>query len=109
MRQVDAESHDGCATGRGAPDKDRTVPAEMPGPFHPAGVEEPGLLMTLGVDAAQVRTFVMVVGETGESQIAGDGLAAVLLGDDVIDLEPGGRKGRRKLQPDVTSKSKLAS
>src|SRR5437868_15263334 len=59
----------------------------MTRPFLAAGIEEPRALTSLGIDAAEVRAFMVIVGKAGEREIAGDRLAPVLFGNDVIDLE----------------------
>src|SRR5437762_797725 len=87
MRQVDAEYGDGRAADRGAADQDWPGPAEVTHPPVPPRVEEPRALASVGVDACEVRALVVVVGEAGEREVAGDRLAPVLFGDDVIDLE----------------------
>jgi hypothetical protein len=87
MGPVDSEHGDGCTANIGAADQERAIPTKMAAPLVAARMEEPCALASLRINAREVRAFVMVVGETGEGEIARDGLAAVLFGDDMIDLE----------------------
>src|SRR5262249_27640002 len=67
-------------------------PPEMPRPLMPSGVEEPRSLVSLGINTPEVRALVVITGKARESQVARDRLAAMLLCDDVIDLEGRGRE-----------------
>lgn len=87
MIHVDAEYGNGGAADGGAADQDRPVPAEVTRPLVTARIEEPRAPARFGIDAGKVRTFVMVVGEASERKVAGDRLAPMLFGDDVIDLK----------------------
>src|SRR5206468_1999052 len=80
-----------------AADQNRALPTEVPRPFVPAWVEEPGPFPSFRVDPGQVRAFVVVVGETGKGEIGRDRFAAVLLGNDVVELEPRRRVRLREL------------
>ena len=72
--------------GRSSND-DGTIPAKMPGPFHPAWIEEPSLLVGLWVDAAQIRPLVKIAVITGPAQVVGVRVAAMSLRDDMIGLK----------------------
>ena len=54
---VDVKQGDGDAADRREADQNRTVPAEMRGPFVAAGIEEPGESAGFPVQAGQVGTF----------------------------------------------------
>ena len=58
-----------------------------------------GLLTASGVDAGQVRPFVVVIRQASEGKVRGDREAAVLLRDDRIDLETG--RGERLREPTI--------
>ena len=70
MRQIAAEHGDGRAADGGAADQDRPVPAEVTGPPVAARIEQPRALASLGIDACEVRAFMVVVGEAGEREVA---------------------------------------
>src|SRR5262245_32224826 len=87
MRQVDGQDSDRRPPDRRAADEERPSPAEVPGPGHPPRVKEPGELAAPGIEAGEVGALVVVAREAGQGQVAGNGLTAVLLGDNVVDLE----------------------
>jgi hypothetical protein len=68
-------SDDSRAADGGAADQDRPLPAEVTGPFVAAGMKEPCALVRFGIDAREILAFMVVVGEAGERQIAGNRLA----------------------------------
>jgi hypothetical protein len=68
-------------------DEDRTLPCEMLGPAILARVKQSHELAGARIQAGDVRAFVAVAVVAGEREVRGDRLAAVLLGDDVIDLK----------------------
>jgi hypothetical protein len=72
MPQVDAKHGDGRAADGRAADQDRSVPAEVTSPSVAARIEEPGAFARLGIDACEVRSLMVVVGEAGERKVAGD-------------------------------------
>lgn len=87
MRYIDAKHSDGSAANCSAADQEWTGPAEMPMPFLAPWIEEPRSLPRLGIDASKVWTFMVVVGEAGERKVAGNCLASMLFGDDMIDFK----------------------
>ena len=87
MGQVNAEDGDRRAANGGETDEDRPFPAKVAVPLVAAGIEEPSAFASLGIDACKIRAFTVVVGEAGQREVAGRGLARVLFSDDVIDLE----------------------
>src|SRR5262249_7466459 len=58
-------------------------------PLMAAGIEEPRALAGLGIDAGEVRAFMVVIGEACEREIAGDAPTAMLFGGDMIDFKLG--------------------
>ncbi len=91
-RQIDRQQGDrGSPNGR-PPDEDRPLPAEVPRPFVTAGVEEPDLLSGPGIDTRQIGSFVVVVRQASEGQVGSDRAAAMLLRNDVMDLEASRRE-----------------
>lgn len=84
----------GQHSDRGTPDcgssnQYRTLPPEVPRPFLPPRIEEPGSLTCLRIDASQIGPFVIVVGQTCKSQIRVERETAVLFRDDMVELEAG--------------------
>ena len=51
-------------------------------------VEQPDDLASLGIQTGQVRPFVFVAAQTRPGEIVGHRRAAVLFGDDVVQLKP---------------------
>ena len=86
-RCVDGERRDGSTADAGLSDQLRSDPPEMTRPFLSSRIEEPDAPAGLRINASQIRALVSVAREARESQVAEYGSAAVLLGDDVIDLE----------------------
>lgn len=87
MEEVHAQDRHGRAANGRATDQDRAFPAEMPGPFVPPRVKEPGKFLGDWVNAGQVRPLVQVVLVAGKGQIAWGIRTAVLTSDNVFDLE----------------------
>ena len=53
--------------------------------------------MRLRIDTGQIWAFVVIVGETHKSEIAGNSFPAMLDGNNMIDLERSGGKRFRQL------------
>jgi hypothetical protein len=70
-------------------DEDGASPAKVARPFLTPRIEEPHPLAGLGIDARQVGTFMVVVGQACQSQVRGNHAATMLLGNDVVYLEVG--------------------
>jgi hypothetical protein len=87
VRKVDPKSGDRRAANRGAANQDGAVPAEMPAPLVAARVEEPNDSSGLGINTGEIRPFLGVVEIAGEGEVPGPCLAAMALGDDVVDLK----------------------
>jgi fermentation-respiration switch protein FrsA (DUF1100 family) len=81
LKHGDRSPADGRAT-----DKLGAAPTKVPLPAMPARIEEPYLAACLGIDAGQVRSFVMIVGETSQGEIAEHRRAAVLLSHNMIEF-----------------------
>ena len=87
MRMVDGEHANRGTTDRGPTKQSRTVPVEVPRPRMTPGMKQSRVLARQRVDAGEIRAFVAIAPETGQSQIAGERPAFVSGGDDVVDLE----------------------
>lgn len=85
--EIDFQDDDSCPPDGSAPDQDRAIPAKMPVPAMAARIEQFDDLSSLWINTRYVRAFMVVAGEAGQAQIAGTGRAAMLAGDDVVDLE----------------------
>jgi hypothetical protein len=87
MRRIDLQDSDcGSALGSAA-NEDGAMPTEMPLPFLAPRIEQPGALAGLRINSGEIRTYMMIVSEASQCQIAGSGLTAVLFRDDMIDFE----------------------
>lgn len=89
MPQIDGEDGDrrptdGCSTSQSG-----TKPLEMFGPEIASRVKEPCDLRGLGIEAGDVRSFVVVTREAGQGQILGNCGPGMFLGNDVIDFVRG--------------------
>jgi hypothetical protein len=84
---VYAQDNNGSSSDLCATDKDGSLPPEVARPFLAPRVKVPHTPAGCGIDSCQVRAFVVVVSQAGESQVRGYRFAAMLRGDDVIDLE----------------------
>ena len=87
MRIVDIKDGDGCTAYLRGPHKHGSVPLEVTLPPLTAGIEEPNDVTGLWVSAAQVRALVQVAPMTAPTSIGISIRPAVLLGDNVLDME----------------------
>jgi hypothetical protein len=83
----DVEHLDCDAADRHATDKVGSLPPEVPHPFVPARVEQPGQFPRHSVPTANVSALEWVAPEATEGEVAGDTGPSMLPGDDAIDLE----------------------
>lgn len=66
------------------------LPAEMVCPGLGAGVIEGLKALREGIEASDVGSFESIAMDASEGEVVEGGVAAVLTGDDVVDLEGGG-------------------
>ena len=100
---IDAEHANRDPADRRQPPQPRASPREMILPPVTAGVEERRELPGLLIDARYVWSFIAIAPWAGQAEVIEPRLAAVLLGDDVIDLE--GQGIRRLGEPAVFADS----
>lgn len=74
------------------PKQPRPFPGEVVWPSVLPWAEQSYRSPGVGIDPCDVRAFVAVAGVTGEREIVGFAEPAVLLGDDVVNLEGGLRE-----------------
>ena len=80
--------HSDCSTANGsAADENRTIPAKMMRPVVPTRMEQLRDFLCQCVDAREVRAFVVVTVMAGKGQVGGMIAAAVLFGNDVLDVK----------------------
>lgn len=84
---VEAQCLNRRPPGRGASNQHRAVPVEMICPPLPARVEQQFDSLGLRVNARQVWPFEAITERTGQREIFQLGWAAVLLGDDMIQMK----------------------
>jgi hypothetical protein len=84
---VHLEDIDRCTADGSSADKRAAFEAKVIMPLMPAGMLEPGEVTGGRVEAAQVRPFVDVAVVAGQGEVAGDRAAAMLAGNDVVELE----------------------
>ena len=77
----------GGAADRRATDKRRALPREMIRPEIPTWMEQRNKLPALGIEASNVRPLVEIATATGQRQIVGFTLTAMLTGDDMLDVK----------------------
>ena len=87
VRVVDVEHLNRHSSHGGQSDQTRTAPAEMIDPEIASRMEERGDLPRLPVYARKIRAFAPITSRASYRQVADLRLAAMLLGDDVVDLE----------------------
>jgi hypothetical protein len=96
VRLVDAKQVGGGASDGRAADEFAALVAEVIRPFMAAGVEQRRELAGQRVEAGDIRAFVDVAVIAGKGKVARDRAAAMLAGDDVIELEGDTAPGLRK-------------
>jgi len=89
MWKVDSKHVDGHPTGRRFPSEFRSSPLEVFVPRILAGMKQPHDVVgrAFGVDASDVRLFMIVAPVATPSQILKDGPSTMLLCDDVIPVK----------------------
>lgn len=90
---VDLQQIDRCASGRRLGQKPSAFPGEMLVPLLPPWMKQGDDLAGIGIDPRQVRPFVAVAVAARESEVFQYRGAAVLLGDDVVELKRQCREG----------------
>jgi hypothetical protein len=95
--QVDFQDGHGDSPDGSLADEDRSGPGEMPRPFVASGVKKPDHGIRGGIDAGNVRPFVMIASETRQGEIAGSSSSTVFGRNDVIDFVRQGRPGLRQV------------
>src|SRR5262249_48373019 len=93
---IDVEDSRGRPTDRSPPNQRRTVPLKVQSPSIFARMVKTSDPPRRGIDPGDVRPLEAVAVKAGERQMGSVGGAAVLPGDDVIDLEGDGRQTLRK-------------
>src|SRR5205823_4074657 len=86
-RVVDVQDRDGRSPDRRSADEVSAGPAKVPSPLLTARVEERREFARQRVSPRDVRPLVRVAMEATQGEVGGGCAAAVLPGDDVIDLE----------------------
>jgi hypothetical protein len=76
-----------CASGGRLSEKSSAIPGEMLVPLLPAWMKQRNNLTGVRVDPRQIRPFVAVAVAARESQVFQHGRTAVLLGDNVVEVE----------------------
>jgi len=84
---VDLQQMDRCATGRRLGEKSSAIPTEMLIPRLPPWMKQRNNLTGVRVDPREIRPFVAAAVAARESQVLQYGGAAVLLGDDVVEVK----------------------
>jgi hypothetical protein len=84
---VDGQYLDCGPTNRGSANEDGTLPAEMVPPFVSPGVKQSHEVAGVWIDTGDVWALEAIIIGTRQSEIAGYCFAAVLVGNDVVDLE----------------------
>jgi hypothetical protein len=87
VRQVDRQDVHSSSADAAAAHEARPVVAEVSSPVFAPWVKQWDEPACYGIEASNVRTLMIVAGETGESQVLGYCRAAVLLRDHMVDLE----------------------
>ena len=105
---VDLQHADGRSADGGPADQDGALVAEVVAPFVAAGMEQAGELSRFRVQAGNVRSLEAITIPACDCEIGGDGTAAVLAGDDVVDLEREGRCFLRQAAVFASSGGSLA-
>jgi len=85
--RVHPEYGDGRPADGRDTEQQRAIPAEMARPRVTSRMEKSHDPARLGIDTGQVRSLVVIAREAGQREVSRDRLAAVLLGDDVVDFE----------------------
>src|SRR5215204_7585518 len=104
---VDRQHSDRRAPDRRATHQDRPTPTEMTIPGLSPRVKQPNLLPRAGIDARQVWPFVFVACRTCQGQVSWNGLASMLLRDDMLDFK--GQVGEQFGQVTVLAPASRAS
>lgn len=78
---------DSCPACRRQSDNPRTLAREVVGPGMYAGIEKRGDLTSVWVNTGEIRALVEVTVVACQSEICGVIVIAMLLGDDVLDVE----------------------
>ena len=89
IRMIDAEQLDCRPADAGAADEQRACPSEVLRPFILAGIEEADHPPRARIEARNIRSFIQIAPKAGQREICESSAATVLLGQDVIDREPG--------------------
>ena len=97
MRRVDGKDGNRGPTHRRSAQENGPLPVEVPGPFVTTRVEQPNLLLGSRIDPCQVGALVVVVRQASEGQVCRNRAAAMLLGNDVVDLKGSRGEGLRQL------------
>ena len=84
---IDCQHADGRPRDAGSSDQDATIPLKMTFPSLAPRVKQRDDPFGQGIDTRDIWPFVLVVVETTPRQVLQNGLATVLLGDNVVDLE----------------------
>jgi hypothetical protein len=92
---IDVQYDNRCAAGWRAAHQDAGVPLKVLRPDILPWMKEACQLSGLRIKSRDVRPLVLVAVQAGQRQIRGGRWSAVLLGDDMIDLE---RKGIEELE-----------
>ena len=86
MRQVDGQDRNRRPAHRGPTDQNRIIPAKVTPPLLTSRVVQPDSFAGPWINTSQVRPFVMIASEAGQSEVGQDSSAAMLLSDNVVDL-----------------------
>lgn len=84
---IDVEHGDGRAANRGFPEQPESLPLEMLGPHVSARVEKACELPGFRIETGDVRAFAEIAREAGPGEIHTVRRTAVLLSDDVVEME----------------------
>jgi hypothetical protein len=87
VRAIDLQQLNRCAASIGNAAKPGPLPHEVFPPDVPARIEQRHDFAVVRIDARHIRTFVTVAVTTGEREIVQRGGAAMLLGNDVIEMK----------------------
>src|ERR1700736_5023484 len=69
---VQLQYGDACPPDRRETDDQRTLPAEMPRPFHTPGIEKADYSARYRIDSTEIRAFMEVATVTSQRQIGKD-------------------------------------
>ncbi len=97
LRMVHLKDINRRAADSGTADERTTVEAKVILPLMPAGMVESGEVTGGRVEAAEVRPFVDVAVVASQSEVACDRAAAMLAGNDVVELEGNSRPALRQV------------